>query len=57
MRSRPTPAPLKGRLRLKGLHRFGIILKLKWKNEQLGFVLKNRSFTFGEGDGGWGLKC
>jgi hypothetical protein len=30
----------------------GTILKLKWKNKQFGFVLKNRSFSLGEGVGG-----
>jgi len=24
----------------------GIILKLKWKNKQFGFVIKNRSFSW-----------
>jgi len=30
----------------------GIILKLRRKNKQFGFVLKNRSFSLGEGAGG-----
>jgi hypothetical protein len=30
----------------------GIILRLKWKNKQFGFVMKNRSFSLGEGVGG-----
>jgi hypothetical protein len=25
-----------------------------WKNKKFGFVMKYRSFPFGEGDGGWG---
>jgi len=49
-----TPCPPEGEFRSMGSLVLGIILKSKWKNNQFGFVLQNRSFSLGEGVGGWG---
>jgi hypothetical protein len=46
------PLSPKGELRSMSSLVPGAILMLKWKNKQFGFVMKNRSFSLGEGGGG-----
>jgi hypothetical protein len=38
------------------LYLFGFVLMLMWKNKMFGIVLKRRSLSLGEGEGGRGFK-
>ena len=49
------PVPLKGRLRLKSSLFVWIGVKDEVEEMKIGIALKHRSFSFGEGGGGWGL--